>query len=224
MTRPSRRTLGPRTQDQSPTDPDIVPRGDGSAANGPGSPGVGGTGGGGSPADPCMMTTFTATKFETRLISRNELRLIEPHEVAFHYDAASGLIRIERPGLAPLIYDGRLPGIGGIALAALFSVMILRGRRATPWELAKISGASTLAVEMRFIGRWCALRRAFGESGKKTPRLYLLSWPNPYCVAWNHERSFRVIEPRAYASQENERPGTGPRTFHEILRRFAQKS
>ena len=128
---------------------------------------------------------------ETRM-TREAKGQLNPDDVDFLWDEATGQFRIRTKRGKVIEYFGTLPGIGDELRRMLLDLIWQPGELLSPQRCFPSSTMNPKYLRGIVTARLARLRRAFGESAAEP--WFFLARRVPYSICWNGERSWRFIE------------------------------
>ena len=149
-----------------------------------------------------LVTTYAKGELTEARMSLRQAAALDPSDVDYHRDEICGRITIKTGNGACLEYFGEIPGGGEVTGAFLEELMWQPGRLLGRFKLKKHKKLKSFGSANAMAARLAALRRAFGETARHP--WYFLTRRKGYTVAWNAERSWRLIEPLAVGDGHDE--------------------
>ena len=146
-----------------------------------------------------------------RDMTEAEMLAIDPHDVDFHFNEATGQICIRKEDGTYIEHLAVIPGVGAKGERLLTEMMWNYGQLIMPRQVATLLGKSSRYQQDEFHNSISALlsrlRGAFGEKterGQKPSPWFFLSRRRPFSFGWNPARTWRVIERIAEAESSDE--------------------
>ncbi len=152
------------------------------------------------PEDRFLVTAYREEKLKEAVMNEEEIRTLDPSDVDFHWDRVYGWITIKLRHGEPKKYFGSIPGVGpAVGVPFLEELMFQPGILSGPEHLQRNPSLTSFCDSAAVASRLRALRRGFNESGRSP--WYFVSQARPYRIAWNADRSWRIIERLARPSE-----------------------
>jgi len=139
-----------------------------------------------------LVTTYANGEFTEARMSLRQAVALDASDVDYHRDEICGRITIKTGNGTCLEYFGDIPGGGEVTGAFLEELMWQPGRLLGWPKLTKNRRLKSFSSTNAMAARLAALRRAFGETASDP--WYFLTRRRGYSVAWNADRSWRLIE------------------------------
>ena len=157
----------------------------------------------------CKTGLFQETAYRDGRIAEKDLKeeqvaALDPHEVDFFYNEATGIIAIRKRDGQFLEYFGGIPGVGVKNERLLTEMMWHPGQLITPRQVAPVLRKSKIyeqdGLHNAIAALLSRLRKAFGEDASKP--WFFLSRRRPFAFGWNPARTWCLIERIAEPDQD----------------------
>ncbi len=139
-------------------------------------------------------------KITERYLTREEVKVLNPDDVDFHWDLAHAKAFIRTQNGKRIRLYGDRSRFGWITEPLLRAKMYAAGQSLTLGDLVAITKLVSLESSSRVSARKTKLRRIFGEVHK--PSWFFIATKDPYAVGWSEDRSWRIIEFVANAGRD----------------------
>ena len=171
----------------------------------------------GSKIEDVLVTTFKGKIMKQETMNLCKVQSLDPNEVDFHLDLINRHAQVRNDEGRTKCFHGNIPHLGAVKITLLVKILKQSPRFLLPYELG--------LMKPRFASHWikesciqtiACLRKYLFEDTAKGRKVRFLLTAKPFAVAFNSERSFRLIE-RAYIPTEDE-------LLEEEAKRFKQSA
>lgn len=140
------------------------------------------------------LASYDGHEVEIRSISWQECQEINPESHDHFMSQSQGIWGYRNKQGQWIEHRIKWPGLGNTCIKIIQSVQLNPGAFLSPRNIAELCGIASLAENNNLSSRWLAIRKAHGESFKKTPRFFLSRRPGGMGVSWNPVRTWLSIE------------------------------